>query len=238
MNYTFDIKPLMQQLNSISSENRLEYYLGALGVEFYEKGLIKESSAKLIAIGGIPISALDMNKIPQLTKNYLGIVSSQSYLSYTDEAYDKIVVGYGHTSSMHTVSVSLVIAGISCAVENEFNTQRDLVHLARITEARTAIQDEPPYVVPHCEMLDDFRDMRNTAIKLRSKYGKLKRDDRLEAINLIHSKASATSIIVTGSLKNFQKLFQAINDDGKEAEYKKALIKMKTILSYYWGELF
>lgn len=238
MNHTFDLQALMLKLKEVKNEEKLEYYLNSLGVQFYEPGLVKESSAKLVAIGGIPVSALNMEEVPKLTQNFLGMVSSQSYLSYTEDAYEKIVVGYGHTSSMHTVSVSIIVAGISCAVENEFNSQRDLVHLARITEARTSIQNEPPYVVSDSTMVDDFRAMRDMAINLRLKYGALKRSDELEAINLLHSKASATSVILTGSLKNFKKLLTALDDDGKETEYKKALAKVHTILSDYWGELF
>ena len=52
----------------------------------------------------------------------------------------KTVAKHSHFSVAHSAMLSFVICGHSCAVENELNSQRDVVHLARLTVARTNAQ--------------------------------------------------------------------------------------------------
>lgn len=236
--HLLDLEDVMIELQSHSnSSSRLEAYLRAIGVQFYLPGLVSNSCAKLVAVGGIPVKNLDMDMVAAQTKKFMGVVGKQSYLTYRPDSFEDLIVNHNHASCAHATTVSLIVAGISCAVENEFNSQRDLIHLGRITEARTNIQNNPPYVVLEEGLVDEFLELRRLIGKMREKHKALKKDG-LEAVNLMHSKASATAIIVTGSLRNFQKLFSAINDDGKELEYKRALTHMRDVLKVYWAELF
>ena len=72
----------------------------------------------------------------------------------------------GHMSCSHVVQVSLVVGGVSCACENEFNSQRDVAHFARVTEARTAAQSHPPVVLRDPALLEESQAILQLADKL------------------------------------------------------------------------
>jgi hypothetical protein len=105
---------------------------------------------------------------------------------------------HGHPSTEHMVFLNIFIGGITISVENEFNCQRDIIHLARITEARTQVQANPPYVVLDESLLDAYisvRDHINRQISQVANSGHGK--DFLEASHTMHSSCKATAIIIS-----------------------------------------
>ena len=135
----------------------------------------------------------------------------------------------------------MVLAGISTAAENELNGQRDLVHLARLTQARTRAQGCPVLicmdegmVAGAQRMLDAFDGVRHNALS----QSVLDPEDALETANNFAPAMRAGVVLVSGSLRNFQKLFEAIEDSGKEMEYRQALGCIRAQLAQLWPELF
>ena len=66
----------------------------------------------------------------------------------------------------------------------------------------------------------------------------LDRRDALEALNLMYPASKATAFLLTGSLRNFQKLLGAEEDPGKEVEFRGLLSRIRTPLARLWPELF
>ena len=139
------------------------------------------------------------------------------------------------------MQASVVLAGISTAAENELNGQRDLVHLARLTQARTRAQGCPVLicmdegmVAGAQRMLDAFDGVRHNALS----QSVLDPEDALETANNFAPAMRAGVVLVSGSLRNFQKLFEAIEDSGKEMEYRQALGCIRAQLAQLWPELF
>jgi hypothetical protein len=54
--------------------------------------------------------------------------------------------------------------------------------------------------------------------------------DRHESRNLALPAAKATLVLVTGSLRAFQKLLSAIDDEGRELEYRRCLAALNDVL--------
>lgn len=250
MDACIDLREVMAVVNSRPSVDRLSCLMDLAGCCFYDDAqrLVAAPAAKIYAVGGLPVTALAKHgvtpdMVSELTGQTMGVSASFSYLSLvsgdTTATYEKVVGEHGHTSVAHTSSVSILVAGVSCAVENEFNSQRDLVHLSRVTEARTAIQSRPPVVVPTPDLAASyarilaFIDQEREAIEV-SKGDR----DRLEALNLMYPAGKATAFMVTGSLRSFQRLLTAEDDWGKEAEYRQALGLIRQPLAVFWPLLF
>jgi hypothetical protein len=126
--------------------------------------------------------------------------------------------------------VSFYIFGHSCGVENELNCQRDIVHVARLTVARTAAQANPPVCVPTAHALPAYRQVVRATRLARQALGAvppggsgLSKRDWSEAANLLFPAAKAHVVVVSGTLRSFQKLVGAIADTGKEAEFRNVL---------------
>jgi hypothetical protein len=173
----------------------------------------------------------------------MGHAAAMTYLNPKDAAPEDLcaaVLGRGHGSIAHVASVTLLLAGLSTTVENELNGQRDLVHLARLTEARTAAQADPPLCVL------DARDaplFRAALFRARAALAALPADDRApadrhEARHLLFPAAKATLVLVTGSLRSLQKLVSAIDDQGREIEYRRCLAALNDVLSALHPGLF
>lgn len=139
---------------------------------------MKTPMLALVAVGGLPICASDrslhlrlgdlkvpmaLEKLRAALRSQMGMTAMFSYLNrrgHEPEEMWKVVAKLGHFSVGHTAHLSFVLVGHSCAVENEFNSQRDVVHLGRLTVARTRSQKDPPLVVQRPELLPVFKDIR------------------------------------------------------------------------------
>ena len=163
-----DLDAAMRDVASRPHEERLARLLRLAGCRFHDghgDRLVARASARLAAVGGLPVHALAAaglgpGEIACLARSTMGLAGAMSYLSLPggtpESAFQAVAVGHGHGSVAHVASVSLLVAGVTCAVENEFNGQRDLVHLSRVTEARTRVQSRPPVVVPDPSLADAY----------------------------------------------------------------------------------
>jgi hypothetical protein len=255
LEYCVDWQAALQEAQGLDVSQRLSFLIAAAGGTFHpaDPRLVTSAGVKLWAIGGLPFTALAQAGLPPsaaaaLSTASMGLAGSMSYLSLPggtgSGAFDKIAVGMGHTSCAHVVTVSLAVGGVSCACENEFNSQRDVAHLARVTEARTAAQSAPPLVLRHPELLEESQAALRLADELAGRAkDKLKAAGETlanarEAAHLLFPAAKASAFIITASLRNFQKLLGAIDDEGKEAEYREVLRVIRARLASLWPELF
>lgn len=247
-----DLPALLEDVQSLAIEDRSLAMMQALGCTSWpgHPRIIQGPSARLASIGGISVFALskaglNAESIARLTQQHAGACASMAYLTLPGgtctTAYHKIVEGLGHHSCLHTVYASVVLAGMSTAAENELNSQRDLVHLSRLTESRTKAQNRP---VLSCldsgmvtfaqQLLDSFDGLRAQALQ----HSTLPPKDALETANNLAPSMRAGVLVVSASLRNFQKLFDAIDDDGKEMESRQALVHVRAQLAQVWPTLF
>ena len=127
----------------------------------------------------------------------------------------------------------LALAIGAAAVETELCCQRDLVHLSRVTVARTAAQDDPSFVVLDETHLSTLQEMRRHVLEsLKPLTGSR------EARNTLFPASKATMVLITGSLRNYQKLTAARDDQGKEEEYRRMLTALTQLLNPLAPELF
>lgn len=239
----------------------LRRFLDLTGVEWHAgegiqtQRFVASPTVSLVAFGGIPVSFTEDN-LPSLsifpseplTKDMLHKVSTQmmahagmmSYLNsgnHSEESMFNVLAAREEFSVAHTVSLSFLVSGASTGVENEFNSQRDLIHLARLTVARTAVQRDPPIVVLDRALLPFYQDAYERAEFSRRQMSGQGRDFE-ESANLLFPTAKATAFVLTGTLRNLMKLVSAIDDDGKEREYRDILRRLRSALSSTWPEMF
>lgn len=243
----------LSRAQSAPSSERIEFLLRQAGCPLTENEprLALGCSVRIWTVGGLPAAALiaqgvSVERLVEMSRSTMGAAGSMSYLAMPGGspagAYRAIVEELGHCSVAHCVSVSLIVAGVSCAAENEFNSQRDLVHLARVTEARADCQSSPPLMALEPALIPIYQEAllasRALAQKASSLAGSLSRKDANEAINALFPAAKASLFALTGSLRNIQKLLAAESDPGKEKEYRAALGLIRSALSPLWPELF
>lgn len=257
----------------LPSETRLTALLERAGVQFHESGLtphhpdyrfVRAPSASVVGVGGIPIDIDDEGRpglyqmprqpdfkswLMDAQRQSMGFASAMTYLNPNDVGALELharAVERGHFSVTHTASLTLLVAGFSVAVENELNGQRDLVHLSRLTVARTTAQTAPPLCVLHSDDLEMYRDIHQRVgtwkvdgafIGPAGEYA-VGRFARLEAMNLVYPAAKATMVLLTGSLRSLQKLIYALDDYGREEEYKRVLREINSALFLIHPDLF
>jgi len=223
-------------------EDRMGLLLEAAGCKFHDshRRLLESPAVGLLMVGGIPAADFeDIQAITASTMRGAGFAAAMSYLT-ADGPLDAVankVLDQGHHSIMHVVQVSLMVAGVSVGVENEFNSQRDLLHMARVTVARTRAQSRPPVVVPDPSFLDVYIEVLGGVDGIRGRLEIAGRDD-LEAANLLYPAGKATAFVLSGSLRNFEKLLGAETDPGKEAEFRRVLGLIRGCLGGFWPSLF
>ncbi|CAE7447891.1 ppsD [Symbiodinium sp. CCMP2592] len=231
---------------------RLRALLEAGGASFYDddrRNFLKSPMVSLVAIGGVPVRPTSTDTLEMLygdtvvpvplegirksLRNQMGMTAMFSYLNrraVPAEEMWEVVAGLGHFSVGHAAHLSFVLVGHSCAVENEINSQRDVVHLGRLTVARTRAQKDPPLVVQLPELLPAYKELRQKVeecilaeVDKRPKSKSISIQDWQEALYLGWPSAKAHVAVLTGSLRNLQKLVSSIDDEGKEAEYRALL---------------
>lgn len=239
-------------LMNVPNEELLEEFLDITGVAWYEPAgpadsrFVKDFAVKIAALGGIPFVRMadglalanaphqpfSLNGYRSAIRSMMAYSGMMSYLNSGRLSVDEICDAMdlkGHGSVAHTVQVSLLVSGVSTAVENEFNSQRDLVHLSRITVARTSIQSSPPIVVRDPATLDAYRRVAMVAFAERALMSGKGRDFQ-ETANQLFPAAKATAFIMTGTLRNLFKLTSSMSDDGKEREFRDVLARVDGLL--------
>jgi hypothetical protein len=246
-----DLTLLFRSVRGVPPAKRLRALLAGAGVAFHdaERDLVRAPAAALVAVGGLPLRRHDggwslgptapasdlLARVGEGQREAMGHAAAMTYLNPRDASPEELartVLGRGHGSIAHVASVTLLLAGLSTAVENELNGQRDLVHLARITEARTLAQGDPPVCVLDARDVPLFRAALDHA---RASLAALPADDRApadrhEGQHLVFPAAKATMVLVTGSLRSLQKLVSAVDDEGRELEYRRCLSAVNNVL--------
>lgn len=249
---------LWKSMQGIPSDKRIRALLEVAGATFYDEGkkFVKKPQVGVIGVGGLPVtwnhddpsnqialtnlpnSPFDPSRITESVNAMSAYGGFMTYLNPNDRLeadFSDRLFEHSHLSTMHMTMLNIIILGVSTAVENEFCCQRDLVHLARLTEARTKAQADPPICILYPEIL-------STAEQLveMSPISKLspRNNDYREAINILHPAAKATVFVVSGSLKNFRSLVDLLDDEGKEEEMKRVLAMANDTLSGLFPKVF
>ncbi len=254
---------LWASVAQLSPEDKGRHLMKNGGVKFYDKGYlyVKQPSVAITGVGGIPLKwteytptdtvelsclpgiSLSVPSLRQSMIDMMGFGGFYTYLNPRDQSpqsLQKIMADNQHFSTAHAVYLNFVILGISTAVENEFNSQRDIVHLSRLTEARTQSQSYPSVVVLFPEYLDTYKNvLEHTQQTLaQTEQSTLNKADNLEVRNLVFPAAKATILGINASLRNLQKLVAGIRDKGKEEEYRRVLAMINDSLAALLPEMF
>jgi hypothetical protein len=248
----------MDGLRPLPVQEKLIGGLALAGCESWdEEGrYIKDSTVNIAGIGGIPLGAEHLSdeevaaQIQQFaagSEDMMELSAGFSYLNSGNLERGALlgrVTELGHLSVAHTVSVNMIVAGVSTAVENEFNSQRDIAHLSRLTVARTSVQNKPPVMVDDPEQLEATRaivetvDEQVAAIKTIPGMSREERFDLYERRNTLYPASKASIFMLSGSLRNIGKLISQKDDDGKEREYRAVLKKIEGQVSKIWPSIF
>jgi hypothetical protein len=162
--------------------------------------------------------------------------SFMSYLNPKNKTLSELsdaVLSLKHLSCLHTINISVIICGITSGVEHEISSQRDIIHLSRLTVAKTIAQNAPCLVLNN----DKYYQQYKKVLKLTKNVVNSSLDDG-ETRNLLFPSAKASAIMLTGSIKNFLKLVQLKDSGGKEDELVKVLKSLEDILKGIFPELF
>lgn len=239
---TIDMEQFFGAIGQADKPDKLMAALARAGCTAWdEEGrYIRTPSVALAGIGGFPVSEEMLSQYRTRRAIIPGASGGFSYLNSRDKALPELyntVIERGHYSIAHTTVANVLVAGVSTGVENEFNSQRDIVHLSRLTVARTSVQERPPIIVPSEDLLAFSKIITEHTDKVLMDTLPNRLDD-WEGRNLLYPSAKATLFLATASLRNFQKLVAQRYDGGKEVEYAKALGLIDDCLGTVWPELF
>lgn len=229
-----DLAALWASVRGTPPADRMRALLQAAGVASHDPDgyFVHTPAVAVVGVGGLPIrtrggvpALLGQPVSAELLRDQLaemmGLSGAMSYLNPRDRepaALGQAVLERGHGSVAHAASLNLLLAGLSVAAETELCCQRDLVHLSRVTVARTRAQDDPPFVVHEPEALPLLRSIRaqTQALLVGAELGR-------ECRNNLYPSSRATMVLLTGSLRSLHKLVAARDDPGKEDEYRRLL---------------
>lgn len=234
------------------AEEKLSAVLEYAGCDFYDshRQFVGNFTVSLAGLGGCPVAnEIDSdqtirNRITDFvagSKTVMGSAAAFSYLNSGEKSIDTLydrVTTLGHFSVAHTVQVSFVVAGITEATELELSLQRDIVHLSKLTNTRTKIQNSPPIAVRNRDDLADVKRICAEINKLRGHYGADVSSDTLEVINGFYPVNKATILMLSADLSNFRKLTRLQYDDGKERELRNVMGELHRQLLRLWPEIF
>ena len=233
-------------------ESKMSAAIAYSGAEFYdeEQRFVAKSSVAIVGLGGSALaSSLDsdeyikdrMRTTVERSREMMATSASLSYLNSGEQAQDVLyrkVISLGHYSVAHTVSVNVMLAGISQAAELEISLQRDLLHISKVTNTRTKVQGNPPLVVQnprYLEVAQRIAEVTSAAVEEgRSDYS----PDELEALNGLFPVNKASIIMLTGDLSNFRKFAAIRADEGKEKEVRDVAAQVNDQLGLLWPEIF
>lgn len=255
---------LWKSIEGVTVKNRLRAILRASDVSFFDEqcNFVKCPQVGIVGVGGIPIvwdDSLDKNQMALGTAPQIGIspknISNNmlemaafggynSYLNPNDKKPDEfmsVLLDKKHYSTTHMLVLNIMILGVSSLAENEFNCQRDILHLARLTEARTKAQNNPPVCVLYPELLEAAQKILHHSQSIISDFQSSQKEltsDYIEASNVLFPAAKATLFTITSSVRNLLKLTSFIGDAGKEEEMKRALALLNDSLNALFPKIF
>ena len=242
---------LWEHIRDTPSELKISEALSYAGCEFHDDDMrfVSGYTISLAGIGGVPIAHVNDTEAEisaSLQERILGsreLMGSAAAFSYLNsgekdihELYDS-VTKLGHFSIAHAIQVNLVIAGISEGAELELNLQRDLVHLSKLTNARTKVQNNPPIVVPKGydpSLIEGlYRHSQDVAATLRQEGDA----DSMEYANSLFPVNKATILMISGDLSNLRKITALRKDMGKEIELRTMATGIFNLLNSMWPEI-
>ena len=217
---TINMALYFEKIGTSDRADKLKVALAEAGCKAWdEEGrYIKSANVALAGIGGIAISRELLEVYCEQRKTLPGASAGMSYLNPHGKSLDDLyetVVGHQHYSIAHTATANLLVAGVTVGVENEFNSQRDILHMSRVTVARTGIQERPPIVVSSEELLEPTKKVVEYIDHITSDIAPTKLN-QWESRNLLYPSSKATLFLATASLRNFQKLVSQRHETGKE----------------------
>lgn len=249
MSLFLDLHTLWEAAGAHAPPDRLRALFRAAGVETYDDDgyFVRAPRVAIVGVGGLPIrlqagaptllgQPVSVALLRSQIQEMMGFCGFMSYLNPRNrapEALAQAMLAQGHASTAHAVSVNVLVLGFSVAVEPELCCQRDLVHLSRVTVARTRAQDDPPMVVHEpgaLPLLQAARGQLQSALP-GTQLGR-------ECRNNLYPASKATMVLLSASLRSFHKLTAARDDAGKEAEFRRLLHGIHDLLHPLAPELF
>lgn len=246
-----DFNQLNNELNikNLKSNEKLSIIHNLMGGKKLSENILKGSVMGICSIGGFPIhlnevgqlmigkNEYTITEIKDLLYETIGISSFMSYLNPKNKSLMEIsntTIKEQHYSVLHTINLSIFICGITSGVEHELSSQRDIVHLSRLTVAKTKAQSNPVLVLTDEKYIQFYEKILNATkdILVNSEI------NDMEIRNLLFPSAKASAVMLTGSLKNFMKLIKLKESGGKENELIEVLNKLEKLLIHLFPELF
>lgn len=237
-------------LENFPHAERLEQLLRLAGCTFYEPGLLRSPAVRMVAIGGLPVTNAEplalggtIFPIEQVAHSFnetRGLGGALTYLNPKNKSLTELCEQQAleeHFSTAHACYITLGIFGLTSACEHEFDCQRDLLHLQRLTVARTMAQNNPPLVVFLSEHLAAVRAVRSAIQTIRSGI-RSNALTSLESANNLWPKSAATAVLVSGTLNNWRKVIAQKYDTGKEIEYRRFLERCEVALFLLAPDMF
>ena len=231
-----DLAAVWRSVQSVAPEHRLRAVLKCVGVESHdEEGYyVRRPVVGLVGVGGLPVrvagdpvsvsllghTLTSVEDLRQAVWEMYGLSGAFSYLNtgnHQPTVLAERMWQSGHRSGLHAVFANIGVFGVSTAVETEMACQRDLVHLSRVTVARTRCQSNPPFVVRDAALMDSTKAIRSVALSAAPP----ERHD--EYVNALFPVSKATCFMLSGSVKNLLKVCEHSKDEGKEEEYRELL---------------
>lgn len=246
-----DINALNNEMNiqNIISKDKLKYIYKKIGGDFYdqEEAIIKKARVAIVGIGGLPISIIDnkyylLNKevsLQDIKKELFKTVGFSAMLSYLNPKNKNLndisdtTLNLGHNSIKHTVSFNVLVVGHSIGVEHELSSQRDIMHLSRLTVAKTTAQSSPCLTLLNEEHLPVYKKIlkeTNESLKIVDEKG----FKDVEARNLLFPSAKSSMILLSGTWRNFEKLIDLKNSGGKENEFIVLLNDLEKLFNWLY----
>lgn len=229
----------------VPAYKKLGFMYGRMGGLFHDesKRMLKGAQVAIVGLGGLPVQIIDgkyaimghehtLLEIKEELYKMAGLSAGMSYANPYNKTLNELAdktLSLGHTSILHTLNLNILIVGLTIGVEHEFSSQRDMVHLSRLTVAKTAAQKKPCLVLRDEKYVDIYSE---TLINTDSRLEKLDESKDWETINLLYPTAKASTLMISGTLKNILKLVALKDSGGKEDEFVEILEKIDDAISW------
>lgn len=248
-----DFNQINNTMNDLGlhSDEKLAHMHKAIGGLFHDKErtIMAGSAAAIVTLGSFPVelnekgeqtffgNVVSLDQVKEKLYQTVGLSSFMSYLNPKNRTLNAIgqsTIDLKHHSVLHQIQVGVLLTGISIGVEHEFSTQRDIIHLSRLTVAKTSAQNNPCLVLNDPLQYDAYKAVMESTNKILEQY----KINNPETRNLLFPTAKASGLLITGSLRNLMKLVSMKDSGGKEDEFIAALLKIEKVLENTFPEVF
>lgn len=238
-------------VGEVPADEKISSFLEYSGCGFHDsrRKFVAKHAIALAGIGGLPVAyeqdtddeiRLRINDRLAESRLMMGSAAAFSYLNVGEKSIQQLydaVTKLGHFSIAHAVQANFVIAGISEAAELELSLQRDIVHLSKLTNARTKVQNQPPIVVRDPKHLPVVQRLYEEVIRSTNELRTDGNGDTLELVNGLFPVNKATALMISGDLSGLRKLALLRDDNGKERELRDIADNLYGQLAILWPEI-